>query len=262
MIANGTTIISGWATDKGCVRDDNEDAFLVAPQLGLWAVADGMGGHENGQLASQSVVAALNKISPAASAVELRESCEEAVVAANAQLQSISAGKGNIIGSTLVLLLIFENYYACLWSGDSRLYLIRDGAISPLTRDHTEVEELMAQGVLTADEAKRWPNRHVITRAIGVSPKPELDMISGDLRLGDTFILCSDGLTSHVSAAEVEEIANSTVPQIACDRLMRKTLERGGTDNVTIVIARHEAKETTVVLPARHVHFGTKPDGG
>jgi protein phosphatase len=250
MLADTTTMTTGWATDKGCVRTENEDACLVAPQIGLWAVADGMGGHEDGQLASKTVVAALQTITPARSASELRERCERAISSANARLQVISASRGGgLVGSTLVLLLIFKQFYACLWSGDSRLYLVRGDTINALTRDHTEVEELVMKGVLTPDEARRWPHKNVITRAIGVGPVPELEMISGELKVGDTFILCSDGLTAHVAAAEVKDAVSRSAPQAACDRLLQKTLERGAVDNVTIVVARHEAREMTVVLP-------------
>ena len=252
MRADGTTFVTGWTTDKGCVRQENEDAFLVAPHLGLWAVADGMGGHEDGSIASQALVAELKTIAPPLSAMDLREACEAAVFAANARLQALSSTRGGvIIGSTLVVLLIFENSYACIWSGDSRIYLVRAGAISPLTRDHTELEDLLAQGVLSAEEAQRWPRRNVITRAIGVASEPELEMTSGTLVLGDTFILCSDGLTSHVTSAEIQAIVGAATPQDACDRLLQKTLERGASDNVTIVVARHEMKATTLVQPGR-----------
>lgn len=262
MLSHGRTIVTGWASDTGCVRTENEDSCLVAPQLGVWAVADGMGGHEDGRLASQSIVEELQKIAQAMSAAELMQQCEAAVVAANARLQALSARRsGSVIGSTLVLLLIYKDYYACMWSGDSRLYLIRDDAIRPLTRDHTEVEDLLAQGVLTPAEAERWPNRNVITRAIGTAAAPELEMISGDVRIGDTFILCSDGLTTHVSAAEVKDVVCRTPPQRACDLLVRTTLDRGATDNVTIVVARIEGEETTIVQPALKAS-GTRADGG
>ena len=248
MQIGGNTFTTGAATDKGCVREENEDSFLVASHLGVWAVADGMGGHEHGRLASQLVVKELERIRPAQSAAELREHCEAAVLAANARVQGLSSARGGVtIGSTLVALLIHEKFYACIWSGDSRMYLLRGGQITALTRDHTELADLIAKGVLTDEEARNWPRRHVITRAIGVAPEPELEMISGTLEDEDTFVLSSDGLTTHVNMAEIGEIVATQEPQAACDRLLQLTLERGGTDNVTMVIVRTRTKETTLV---------------
>jgi serine/threonine protein phosphatase PrpC len=154
-----------------------------------------------------------------------------------------------MIGSTLVLLILFDGFYACLWSGDSRLYLVRDGRICQLTTDHNEAEDLFRQGVLTAAEAARWPRRNVITRAIGIVDDPELDVISGAVQLGDTFLLCSDGLTTHLGNDDLLSAMMGVSPQAACDVLTEKTLERGATDNVTTVIVRCVPRVPTVVPP-------------
>lgn len=254
MAVNRTPFTCGWASDKGRIREVNEDACFVSPGLGVWAVADGMGGHEHGKLASEVVVSELSKVQPAATAMELRDRCEGALVTANQRMRTIaSANGGGVIGSTVAMLLVFDAFYACVWCGDSRIYLVRGGEIGMLTRDHTELADLVAQGVLSAEEAQRWPRRNVITRALGVAEEPELEMSSGPLEPGDTFVLCSDGLTAHVSSPEILEAVGAMAPQEACDHLVSQTLTRGATDNVTVVVARRDVRETTLVHPQRNI---------
>jgi protein phosphatase len=242
---------TGAATHVGKVRRRNEDSFLVRPDVGVWTVADGMGGHAAGDLASATVVEALRDIETPASAAELLARCEERMVAANAQLQEVSRGRGGItLGATVAVLLIYESDYACVWSGDSRVYCVRDGEIAQISRDHTEVEELIAEGLLSKDEARQSPRRNVITRAIGVREAPELEMISGELKPDDTFIICSDGLTSHVADAEILDCVSRTMSQPACDKLIALTLERGATDNVTVVVVRYQPTVVQAIASA------------
>src|SRR5947199_1044062 len=146
---------TGSGTHVGKVRQHNEDRYLVMPDFGLWAVADGMGGHESGDYASQTIVDALSAIGPPSSGAELLSRTEQQIAAANARLRKVSHDRGDkIIGATLAVLLSFDHHYACVWSGDSRIYLIRDGAIAQLSRDHTEVQELLAEGAITQAEAR------------------------------------------------------------------------------------------------------------
>jgi serine/threonine protein phosphatase PrpC len=162
------TFDAGSMTHAGKVRPRNEDSHLVRTDAGLWAVADGMGGHEAGDVASQLVVKALDTITDAGSAIELLEETENRILLANRQIIELSRRRGGaIIGSTVAILLISEDHYACLWAGDSRLYLVGRGTIRQVSRDHTEVEEMLASGAVTAEEAKTWPN-NVITWAVGV----------------------------------------------------------------------------------------------
>ena len=243
---------SGAATDVGKVRAENEDAYLVMPESGVFAVADGMGGHEAGALASAIVIDSLRRIPEPASVSELLNRCQEKLGSANDRLLDIAERRGGIvIGATVAALLAWEGYYACVWSGDSRIYLIRRGRIEQLSRDHTEVAELVAEGVLTAEEAQTWPRRNVVTRAVGVYHELELEIAQGVLEKDDRFIICSDGLTTHVSDAEILEIARCATPQAACDRLVALTIERGAIDNVTVVIARYAPLGSTVVF-AQH----------
>ena len=235
---------TGAATHPGRVRSDNEDHFVLLPDSGVFAVADGMGGHEAGSLASSTVVDALRTIGVPASAPDLLARLEDRILRANARLREAARDHGGnaVVGSTVVALLVFGANYAVLWSGDSRLYLVRDGRIAQLTRDHTEAQELVDKGVLRADEAKSWPRRNIVTRALGVYDVPELDIDHGVLEPGDTFIICSDGLTAHVGDDEILAHVEHSEPQPACDALVALALERGGSDNVTVLVIRHRAE--------------------
>lgn len=230
---------TGQATDIGCRRSINEDNFLSRPDYGLWVVSDGMGGHAAGDFASTTIVEQLNSVGVAASSDDLRLRFMERLGRANALIleQAERMGSGTI-GATLVALLVYGEHYACIWSGDSRAYLMRDGVLSQQSRDHTEVRALLEAGSITPEEALTWPRRNVITRAIGVTPEPECDIVVGALAPGDTFILCSDGLTEHISDDEIAEVAGRYPPQEICDRLIHETLARGARDNVTVIAMR------------------------
>jgi protein phosphatase len=154
-----------------------------------------------------------------------------------------------VIGATIAALLAWEGYYACVWSGDSRVYLVRHGAIQQVSRDHTEVAELVAEGLLSAEEARTWPRRNVITRAVGVRKDLDLEVVQGVLEKGDIFVICSDGLTAHVTDSEILDHAVANAPQGACDALVALTIERGATDNVTVVVARYTPRGSTIVFP-------------
>ncbi|ANT52744.1 PP2C family protein-serine/threonine phosphatase [Mesorhizobium amorphae] len=223
---------------KGCVREHNEDNYLVEPQTGLWVVADGMGGHEAGEVASASIVDHLATIGIASSAPDLRARFEDRLSRANAEIRRISRTRGITIGSTFAALLAMDGRFACLWAGDSRIYLIRNASISQVSRDHTEVQELLDRGVISEAEALTWPRRNVITHAVGVSDDVVIDFQQGELMPGDIFVLGTDGLTAHVSDAEIEAAAVSGKPRAACESLLQTVLARGGTDNVTIVLVK------------------------
>lgn len=240
----------GAATDVGKVRQHNEDAFLMSPKSGVWAVADGMGGHDAGRLASTTVVSALGKIVGPAPVETLLEQCLEHLADANQRLLELATQRGGmIIGTTVAALLSHDGDYACAWSGDSRIYLIRDRTIAQLSRDHTEVAELVAEGVLSEEEAQTWPRRNVVTRAIGVHAEAEIEVTSGTLAWGDIFVLCSDGLTTHVSDAEIMACVRANGAQSACDALVALTMQRGALDNVTVVAVRYGPGSGTVLLP-------------
>lgn len=242
---------TGAISHTGLAREHNEDRFFPDPDNGLWVVADGMGGHHGGEFASGSIVEHLSSLGHPISAPDLQARFVERINRANQQIQVHAQQAGATIGSTVVGLLAFEQHFACVWSGDSRVYLIRDGQLSQLSRDHTEANELLDRGAITAEEAENWPRKNVITRAIGVHHDVHLDQKYGTLRNRDTFILCSDGLTAHVLDHEIQELAHKNQPQKACDLLLDMTLERGATDNTTVMVVR--AFDKTEVTPMTNV---------
>lgn len=223
---------------RGCVRHINEDSFLMEPRSGLWLVADGMGGHAAGEVASSAIVAHLATIGIATSASDLLARFEERLGRAHEEIRGLARERGVTIGSTVAALLAMNGSFACFWSGDSRVYLVRDGRISQISRDHTEVQELLDKGMISPAEARNWPRRNVITRAVGVSDEIVVDFHQSQTAPGDVFVLSTDGLTAHVEDAEILEAVASHTPQGACEALLETVLGRGGTDNVTIVLVR------------------------
>jgi serine/threonine protein phosphatase PrpC len=230
---------TGQATHVGRVRQHNEDSLLASEADGMWMVADGMGGHVNGQLASSTVVEEARTLGRPVSAPDLLSRFTDRIHRANAALvaMSIDSGEG-VMGSTVAAVLAFGRYFACVWAGDSRVYLIRGQLISQVSRDHTEVQELIDRNILQPEEAKSWPRRNVITRAVGVGDDPGLDVVQGEIMPGDTFLICSDGLTGHVEDHEIHDIVAGHTPQAACDLLVALALERGGKDNITVIVIR------------------------
>ena len=245
------TFDTAGASHVGNVRARNEDSFLVAPDTGVWTVADGMGGHSRGDLASELIIESLRRIGRSDSAANLLAVCEQRLLEANFRIRDIALQSGEeVIGATIAVLLIHDDDYACIWAGDSRVYVVRNGAIEQISRDHTEVAEMLATGVLTEAQAKEWPLRNVVTRAIGVHDDPEIEMKSGAVRPDDAFVICSDGLTAHVSDREILDAVERHDAQGACNRLIALTLERGAIDNVTVVVVRCESNDKTVLRTA------------
>ncbi|MFN3145137.1 MAG: PP2C family protein-serine/threonine phosphatase [Paracoccaceae bacterium] len=230
------SFVSAQATDVGCRREINEDSYLSRPDCGLWVVADGMGGHAAGDFASQSIVQELNSVGMAGSAEDLEARFQERLLRANSQIldHAQSLGRGTI-GATLVALLTHGDQYTCIWSGDSRIYLLREGRLIRCTHDHTELQALLDAGSITPEDAKNWPRRNVITRAIGVAPVPQTERVEGTLMLNDRFLLCSDGLTEHLDDLEIAQIVSMGSPRDACQELIGETLARGARDNVTVL---------------------------
>lgn len=241
------TFSTGAASDTGRVRDHNEDSMLAQPKSGVWVVADGMGGHEAGDFASQTIVAQIATVGRASSAPDLQARFMERLTMASDDIRSRSEELGGAtIGATLVALLVHEEKFACIWSGDSRIYLMRDGVLQQVTQDHTEVQELLNSGAITPQEAADWPRKNVITRAIGVTDDPNTDETYGNLEAGDLFLLCSDGLTEHIDDQELPDLLQGGTPQDKADRLIELTLERGAKDNVTVIVVECEHRARTV----------------
>ncbi|GJD49898.1 Protein phosphatase PrpC [Methylobacterium crusticola] len=235
MIAEINLRASG-LTDKGLVRSQNEDALLLIPDHGVFIVADGMGGHNDGRFASQAIVESFSRLSNSGTATDLLEQIEDRLAIANDKIFRRGQSSGKTVGSTVAILLVFSCYYACLWSGDSRIYLIRNNQIKQITKDHTEVQELIDAGMLSEGNAVSWPRRNVITRAIGVNEFAQIDIEQGQIEPRDLYILCSDGLHNLVSEEEMLAMADEPLPDLMCCKLVNLALERGAADNVTVVV--------------------------
>ncbi len=188
-------------TDVGLRRKVNEDSLLVRTERGLWAVADGMGGHEAGDVASSKVTESLLELPDAEDLDQLVESAVAALKKVNQDLIALAGAQESekSIGSTVVGLAIADGQFRCFWAGDSRGYRVRDQQIVQLTRDHSLVQDLVDSGMLQPDEAVDHPNSNIITRAVGVAQELRVDTVSGDVQRGDQFLLATDGVTRLIS---------------------------------------------------------------
>lgn len=227
-------------TDVGLRRKVNEDSILVRTERGLWAVADGMGGHEAGDVASAMVTEALQHLPIVYGLEQLVESAIEELRRVNRQLIELARNRGyeRTIGTTVVALAIAGGHFHCFWAGDSRAYRVRDGVIRRISRDHSLVQDLVDAGMLAADEAEGHVNANVITRAVGVAEDLEVDGSTGDALPGDLFLLASDGLTRLVDDQELLAQLSEKAPDDAADTLIEMVLARGAPDNVSIILIK------------------------
>jgi serine/threonine protein phosphatase PrpC len=196
-----------------------------------------MGGYEHGRWASQVIIRAIERVELGAG--DLRANClalADAVHDANEVIFREAEGRGSQMGST-VAAIVFEGVgFGVLWAGDSRVYLLRDGGLHRLTRDHTRVQAMVDSGSLTPEEALHHPMGHILSRAVGIGDDLELDVFTDETAVGDSFLLCSDGLHGVVSDHEIRDCLGVGSPSVACERLLSLALERGGPDNVTIIV--------------------------
>lgn len=234
------TIETASRTHVGLIRKVNEDSILVRDDCGLLVVADGMGGHEAGDVASARVVEALRQL-PVTDGLD--NMVEDAVVALKGVNQDLidlagAADGSRSIGSTVVGVVVSDGEFRCFWAGDSRAYRIRDNQIVQLTRDHSLVQDLVDVGMLHPNDAVDHPNSNIITRAVGVAEDLRIDTVGGDARPGDQFLLGSDGLTRLVDDGELAAELTASPPAVAAEKLLETVLARGAPDNVSIIIAR------------------------
>ena len=222
----------------GLVRHHNEDAYLDRAEIGLWVVADGMGGMTAGDVASNLIVTALADIPPPPGAADLLHEVRRRVNAANAELRAMAAERGPevTIGSTIAGLIVHGRHFACFWAGDSRVYRSRNGELDRLTRDHSLVQAMVDAGLLLPEKAEHHPHASVIQRAVGVEDVLTLDCVHAKVMPGDVFLLCSDGLTRMVGDAELERSIASRPIDAACEELLDLVLSRGAKDNVTMIL--------------------------
>lgn len=241
------TVKMGAKTDLGRVRDNNEDKFdffepedpaVLATKGCFYAVADGMGGHSAGQIACELALKTVLSAYYANPSADTEASLRHAVGQANALIydtaQAIPDRQG--MGTTLTAAVILEDRLTVVQVGDSRAYLLRQGQMVQLTEDHSWVAEQVRLGTMTLAEAQISPFRNIITRSIGTAAAVEADVVTHELGEGDTLLLCSDGLSGHLEPSEMQEIAEAHSPSVAALSLVEAANERGGRDNITVVL--------------------------
>lgn len=229
-------------THSGKVRARNEDAFLECPEQGLWVVADGMGGHQGGDIASQMIVASLAEL-PVQEHFEDRliglRKCLHWLNRRLGQELTVSAGRqDSIIGSTVVALLMEESRAACVWAGDSRCYLWRGRRLYQLSRDHSLQQQLIDERQMNARQARDYPGANALTRAVGAADQLTLEVLELEVFAGDAFLLCSDGLYQGLSSDALGHALNHVQPEAALKRLFDDALRGAARDNLTAVVIR------------------------
>lgn len=229
-------------TDPGKVRARNEDAFLECPQHGLWVVADGMGGHQGGDIASQLIVASLADLPVEVDFDARLKNVRQCLHWLNRRLGqelTVTAGRSDsIMGSTVVAVLMEGNRAACVWAGDSRCYLWRGQRLYQLSRDHSLQQQLIDEQQMSAEQAKAHPSAHALTRAVGASEQLTLDVLELETCPDDAFLLCSDGLYQSLSTDALGHALNLPAPQLALERLFAGALRGEARDNLTAVVIR------------------------
>ncbi len=225
-------------TDTGARRKHNEDSIMAAPQLGLWAVADGMGGHEAGDVASGMIAKALEQVSRKDNFSLFVDAVEDALQNVNDHIRAHSEREfaGRMMGSTVVALLVSQGYGACVWAGDSRLYRLRAGALEQISRDHSQVQRLVDAGLLSPEEADAHPNANVITKAVGGAAHLAVDVMLFDIQPGDRYMLCSDGLYNELDPPEIEAGLAEGDVDAAANKLLQGALACGARDNVSVIV--------------------------
>lgn len=237
-----STWSSAGRTDKGKVRTRNEDAFLDCPQRRLWVIADGMGGHQGGDIASQLIVASLAELPQHSDFDERLSGVRQCLHWLNRRLVqelTITAERrDSIMGSTVVVLLVEGNRAACVWAGDSRCYLWRGQRLYQLSRDHSLRQQLIDEQQMSDEQARSHPRANALTRAIGASEQLSLAVLELEVLPGDTFLLCSDGVYQELSSDELGNALGLCLPHDALERLFEGVLGGVARDNLTAVVIR------------------------
>ena len=228
-------------THVGTVRRRNEDAVLERAEIGLWAVADGAGGHERGDYASSRIIMALHHLDPGLSGLSLVEEVKGSLAEVNREVRAKAAtiGPNALIGSTVAVLLIGGDQSCCLWAGDSRLYRMRAGRLCQLSRDQSHVQDLVDRGEILPEAAAAHPMANIVTNLIGAFDQLLLEERRDRLQPGDILLLCSDGLSSALSDAEIADILTGCPIAATADRLIERALDQGARDNVSAVVVEY-----------------------
>ncbi|MGH8217751.1 MAG: PP2C family protein-serine/threonine phosphatase [Steroidobacteraceae bacterium] len=221
------------------MRNHNEDAVLELPGVGLWAVADGMGGHNAGDVASRMIVEALHGVTRCERPSEFLDDVEDRLRAVNERLYRASLGSDSgMSGSTVAALLAFGGCCLSLWAGDSRVYRVRGSTLASVTRDHSEVQAMVDEGILDAAAARRHAAQNVITRAVGGADELYLDLELRELEHRDRYLLCSDGLYKETSEEKIAAHVAANDPEGAARALVKEALAGPCSDNVSVVVVQ------------------------
>ena len=225
-------------THVGAVRKRNEDAVLDRPEIGLWAVADGAGGHQRGDYASERIIAMLGKLAPPASAALLIDEIKTRLSRVNRELRAKAAeiGPGALICSTVMVVLIADARSCCLWAGDSRCYLLRAGGLRQISHDHSYVQDLVDRGEIGPEAAADHPLANIVTNLLGAEDGLTLEERWDQLVPGDTLLLCSDGLCRALTDPDIAAILRDHPVEAAADRLIERAVSRRAKDNVSVVV--------------------------
>jgi serine/threonine-protein phosphatase Stp1 len=237
-------MVSAARTHPGRARRVNEDGILARDDLGLWAVADGMGGGRAGNWAAATMLDALSRVA-AATRDAVADALDRAITEGNAEIVAAAPALGGMAGTTVAALRVDGHRLSGVWVGDSRIYRLRHGQLSLLTRDHSIVQELVDRGAITADEAGRHPMAHVLSRAVGVQPAVEPAYLGDDMEPGDRYLICSDGLSRTVPEDTIAERLSMTDASEAADRLLDDALEAGAPDNVSVIVISYDPTPQT-----------------
>ncbi|MBI6546914.1 MAG: Stp1/IreP family PP2C-type Ser/Thr phosphatase [Cyanobacteria bacterium NC_groundwater_1444_Ag_S-0.65um_54_12] len=239
----------GSLTDIGKIRTSNEDSLGIDLERGIFIVADGMGGHQAGEVASHRAVESIMEALGERDLVEpVTDALRQAVTYANSRIELAAQQDRNLkgMGTTVVTAIVMDKHkrFAIAHVGDSRAYLIRKARIQQLTEDHSMVAELVRTGIISPEAAAKHPYRSAISRSLGQCKNVEVDIIEGDWLEEDRLLLCTDGLTRFVDNTElIECILRIEDPQLACKQLVDLALERGGHDNITVILIVHTARD-------------------
>ncbi|MFN8577394.1 MAG: Stp1/IreP family PP2C-type Ser/Thr phosphatase [Candidatus Sericytochromatia bacterium] len=231
MKANGLS-------DVGKVRQNNEDNFYCGNE-NIFIVADGLGGHSAGEVASEMTVKHVSGNKP-----KTLDDLAQGIAEANHNVYTKAKELGNDMATTISAMLIYDNKANIAHVGDSRIYLVRDDKIYPITDDHTPVMESLRAGLITEEQAKNHPLRHMLSRTIGTHFEVEIDTMLVDLVVNDIFVMCTDGLTNHLEDDDIYDIVKASKnPEDTTKNLITMALHRGGSDNVTVVVVEIEEKD-------------------
>lgn len=228
---------------RGKRRPSNEDAVISRPSAGLWAVADGMGGHKSGEVASNAIVDALQSVALNGNLADSVDAVEDVLGEVNDRLRAHAreSGPGSTVGSTVVAMLALARVGVALWAGDSRLYRMRGRRLEQITRDHNPVSDLLDSGAVSEAEALA-ADTNIITRAVGGHSELFLDVAVFDIDPTDTYLLCSDGLYRELAFPELADALKDGSPAEVAQRLLSRCLKTAARDNVSLIIVRPDAQ--------------------